>query len=465
MNYSELSKDILAKAEEIRILNSSEYISAPCIIAAVAHFCGVPYKGITPYDDRPYPEWYEEERLRYIYGRIFKAGADMINTTFTRRLSTEFWTYDRDFLFEEAASLEECAKKRNKGEISAENIFLAAVKKMHPDHRKGANPEFKEDFSIDEIISETDSNILDYVIDEIEKITAQLNKKVEIARQERDWKPAEKFAEPEAVLSAIFGNVKPSLGDNTLNLTLENFFSCKNEDLNLEIAFCEGFYYVHDNGCALHVLQRNVQDRIKFNLILDKIKEIFPLRDTKAVYEFGKISEIFSYLQMLIFIANADLYWRNLTDDGFLCDTTVEFIDDFRKEAFNTNQFLEALKRNFECRYDQNRGISLRIGMTYSANNTPVGYIFKKEETEVSITDFAMERTEGSIFENLIKQNKNISDYSVYIKRVCRRFGCDFNDGQLSLTFFEKNDSAAELLKFVNAAVLLSELGRAIDLS
>jgi len=465
MNYSELTKDILEKAEEIRILNSSEYISAPCIIAAVAHFCGVPYKGITPYDDRPYPEWYEEERLRYIYGRIFKAGADMINTTFTRRLSTEFWIYDRDFLFEEAAALEECAKKRNKGEISAENVFLAAVKKMQPDHRKGANPEFKRDFSIDEIIAETDSNIFDYVIDEIEKITAQLNKKVEIARRERDWQPAQKFAEPQRVLNAVCGSVQSSLNDKSLNLTFKNFFACKNEDLNLEIAFCEGFYYVHDNGCALRILQKNVPDRMKFNLIADKIKASVPLWDNKVVYEFGKISEIFRYLQILIFVANADLYYHNLTNNGFFCDTSVKFIDDFRKEAFNTKEFLESLKRNIECRYDQNRGVCVRIGMTYSTNTTPVGYIFKKEETAVSVSDFAMDRAEGSIFENLIKQNKRVSDYSVYIRRICRRFGCNFADEQLTLTFPEKNDPIVELMKFINAAVLLSELGCAIELS
>ncbi len=455
MNYSRLSQDILKIADEIMLQSGEEYLSARVVVMAIAQLCNSPYMGITKYDDRPYPEYYEEERLRYIFKKLFKGTPNIISHLLKKRGSVNI---DNEFSQKLNTACEITATNRGKKEIAAEYILLNTVLLLPYDQRVGVNAQYSGDFSISEILADVDENIYDFVIRSAKKVMLDLEKKLADVTAKRDWKPAEKFAEPQELLDQICQFIKTEYSKKELTVTVPCFFGAENADLILSIGYYNGVYSVHDNGSALKVLKKNTE---KFSIVFNRVKNNLSLDGENIVCNFCQWHTFLHYLQILIFVSHADLYYENLREEGLKCDNdrTFEYGEEIPKDLFSRWQ-----EDALYCKYHPDCGVMLGIYTTYSRNSTTVSFRFEKTENGVKISDNRIGKTEGEIFESFYWNNNNISQYSEFINRFCKRFGCVFDGENISLTFKYENSFVADFLSFLNLAVLLSELGDMIEL-
>lgn len=463
MNHSELLKDIIDIASNVHKEAGTEYVSAPCIIVAAAQFCNREYKGLTEYDDLFYPEWYEEERLRYLCKKVLKGSGGLVSSFIKSKLKKDYIQYDTDFLSEYAEELETEALKREKNTLSADAVLLVAVKSLKPEHRL-ATADFKADFSVSEVLAEVDKNVYSYVIYEIDDIMAKLRAKSDQAKTKRDWKPATKFAEPKEMLRMIFDAVKSEITENSLKMIIPCFFheSC---ELRLVITHFDGVYYVHDDASAVAVLRKNTQDDKKFLSVFDTINKKLSLKGDKILGAFCQVSSLLHYLQVLIFVANGDLYYENLDEEGLYSDSDIPYVPEEQGESFDAEKLLEKIKQSVFYGYDENKGLYLGLDMIYSFNNTTVSYLVETmDDGTLKISDNKKGCFEGEIFETLYGCYDDITPFSDCINKFCKRFGAYFDGENVSITT-NVDDFTSAIYRFISLAVLLSELGRLIDLS
>lgn len=465
MKNSELLNNILIRAEQIHTEQNTNFVSAPCVIIAVSELCNKTYAGLTRYDKCPYPEQYEEERLRYAYKKVFRAGGQLVGNYFRKLLKTDFSQYDTDFLNDCAQFFEKEAALREKDVLSADIVFLFAVGCLKPEHRVAAFPEYKTEFSVTSALLDIDKNIYDFVINEIEKITQKLQLKADEAKSQRDWRPASKVFEPESLPSRLFSSVKTEYKDNCLEIVLPYFFA-ESGGLRLSICRSAGAYFVHDNGCALKVLRHRTETDAEFKRVFDRIRKNLSLDGDKTVGCFCQTSALLHYLQVLIFVAHADLYYENLHEEGLYSDSDNIFPEKTKREPFDAQKLIKALTESVVGRYDKNIGLYLAVLTIYSLNSATVSFLIDETaDGRIEISDCRKGLIEGEIFESLYWDNDDITPYSSYISRFCERFGAELRQSNVYLTAENKNseDFAKAMFKFFNLAVLLSELGRMIE--
>ena len=177
MQYSEVLIKILQRAGEVQKAAQIPYLSAPAILVAVAELCGKKYHGITNYFSEHHPVWYEEERLRYLYGKMFRASGNLVSTFVMKRLSKDYSEYDVDFLKSYKTQLEMLMAERDLHVLTADIVFLLALDTIKNRTRMGLLPQYQDELCVKELLIEVDGCIYDYVISEIEKIQEQLQKK------------------------------------------------------------------------------------------------------------------------------------------------------------------------------------------------------------------------------------------------------------------------------------------------
>jgi len=464
MEHSKLLTDIIIRAEEIQKTKQTAFISAPCIIAAVAEFCACEYKGITNYDQNIYPEHFEEEGLRYIFKKVFKSSASLLSLFYKSKQRKGFSRYDFDFLKEYKSVFEKLAKERKKLALSADMVFLVAVNSLNSSHRPSANAEFCGQFSVEKALLQIDENIYDYVITENNKIIERLKSKICDAKAKRDWRPAAKFMEPDDLLCSFLSYFTTKALNGCLEIKIPHYFGDDNT-LNLTVCKNEGIYYVHDNGGALNQLKKHAKTPQNFENILNAISENLSLENGNVVGCFSQTHTFLHYLQILIFVSHADLFYKELHPKGLESDLGISFPK--QTQHFDTDRFIDKLSGKFQCFYDENRGLCLRIYTSYALNPSPVEFLIETlENDKLKISDAKKGELEGEIFESFYWGNNELSNYSDYIKGFCKRFEADFNGENISLTanYGCFDDFVCAFFKFMNLAVLLSEFGRMIEL-
>ncbi len=202
------------------------------------------------------PNFFEPERLHYLHAKLIKGRASLIIRRAFRNLKGKGLDLDTEFLSTYETEFEALAKSRNKAFVSADIVYVYAIKAFEPIHHLLLQPEYINSFSVEEIVSDIDKNIYDYVIFCIEKITERLQGKADEAKRIRDWRPAEKFMEPEQLIDKFFDSFAVTENGKSVDLTIPGFFGEDNIDLKLTVFHKKGVYYVHDNGCALAVLKK-----------------------------------------------------------------------------------------------------------------------------------------------------------------------------------------------------------------
>lgn len=130
-----------------------------------------------------------------------------------RRLQTEYLEYDVDFLEVHKEELESHMSERGLSVLTSDLVFLVALQSFSNRQRMGLHPEYLEQIYIGELLPEVNGCIYDYVISEIEKIQEELQKKSDIAKANRDWKPAAKFIEPEEMLERFYAAVQVKMDE------------------------------------------------------------------------------------------------------------------------------------------------------------------------------------------------------------------------------------------------------------
>lgn len=455
MNSSLLLKQLLDRAEVIRLECGASCLSAPCVLAAMAEKCQSPYEGITPLDAMEV-ENFEEERLRLLFRRVFRASGQLTAHVLKKNRAYD----DTDFLQENTALLKAEMQQREKKFLTADLTFLAAIRALAPEHRPGATPEFRGDFSIAEILKETDEKIFDYVVTEIGAIQRRLQEKADRAKAIRDWRPAAKFMEPEELESAFYSSIQAETEGALLKISLPHFFG-KDTALTLTLCFCDNCYFVHDNGCALSLLRQQTGTAERFDAVFDRIRKNLSAEGERVIGAFSQPWGFFHYLQTLIFVAHADLYWEQLDEQGLYCDPGIVFPQ--KGEPLDHQQLLSALKENLSFCYDINTGLSLAIGTRYSLNSHWIAYQIETLSDAIRIRDAYAGKLEGEILESFYWGHEDLRGYRAFIEPYLTRFGGELIEKDLCLSA-SKEDWLSALFRFINLAVLCSELGRLIDL-
>lgn len=450
MNRSLLLIELTERAEALRAKKGASALSAHHLLAAIAEKCGTPYEGLTPLDDKEV-EPFEEERLRYLFKRIFRGSGQLI---------ARFYQMDQGFrvadFFEcQGPLMAEIAAARGKRSLTADLAFLAALACLGADHRPAVNAAFKDDLSIPDLLRETDENIYDYTIAAIGAIQERLQKKADRAKALRDWRPAAKFMEPEALEKAFYAALQVQKEQH--GLRLPHFFG-EEKPLTLTFGFSEGCWYVHDNGDALSCLK----ERGNFDAVFARIRKNLSVEKGRIIGSFSQPWGFFHYLQTLVFAAHGDLYWQQLDEEGLYCDSDISFPRE--SEDFDFDALLSSLKEKLTFDYDEQMGLTLGIGMHYSLNSGFARFAIRSREEGLLLSDARQGATEGEILENFFWGHEDIGAYRAYLAPYLARFGGEIAENALCLKTAEKNWLPA-LFRFFNLAVLCSELGRLIDLS
>lgn len=262
------------------------------------------------------------------------------------------------------------------------------------------------------------------------------------------------------LLKALYSSITLAEADKTLTTEISGFFG--NFDLSLNFRYNDGMYYVHDNGSALLCLKANVGKESIFNEVFDAIKNNLSLDGNCVLGCFSQIQHLFHYLQILIFIAHADLYYKELSEDGlnYENDITIDPLE--ACDPIVKDDLLIMVRHGFSAGVSD-EGTYLNVGMTYSLFNNTVSYLIEEKGDKYYISDNQKGMFEGEIFESFYWDNSDLSTYNGYINGFCERFGAAFDGKNLCLTC-DKAQLVPSVYKFINLAVLLSEFGRLIEL-
>lgn len=458
MNYSELLKDVIDMAEQVQKEIGAKCVSATCIIVAVARLCAENYKGLTKHDDLLFPEAFEEERLRYLFKTVFKGGPGVIGSLMKSRLKKDGDKLDTEFFAVYKAELEAEAAKRSITVIPCDLALLVAVKSLDPELRM-SRPEFAVDFSVCDTLKAVDNSIGEYVMTETEAVIGKLKVKYQQAEKTINKRSAMKLAEPEELLGLLSKRITTEITDKSLKIHIKGFFNGI-DDLRLVITRQDGVYYVHDDASSVAVLQKNAGEC--FTNVLDAIKGNLSLNEGRVLGAFCSVSALLHFLQVLIFVANGDLYYKDL-DTGLYSDNDIKYVSADMGEGFDANELLDEIKKSISCRYDEEKGLIIAFDMIYSYNNSTVSYLIEMCDQELKISDNRKGCFEGEIFESLYARFDDIKPFKDYIQVYCKRFGADFDGENVSVST-NASHFVTDMFKFINLAVLLSELGRMIEI-
>ena len=431
----------------------SKHLSASHVAIAVAYLCKTKYTGFV-LSEYNYPR-FEEERLRYLFSKVVK-----MTSYFTMRLSLNA----KAGVVEEEFNVESCehfAESRDAKILSADVVFLCALKELHSSYKPNLKIPMTDE-SIFILLDDTDQNIYDYVIDNIEDVCSELKKKSDEAKAIRDWKPAVKFAEPEKVLGLFFENIEKSSSENIVTLKLQKFFG--STDLKISIHKSNGIYYAHDNGCAVKHLSKRINDKQKLESILKKVCHSCWIYKGRITGRFCASFSFFEYLKRLVFVSHADLYYTKVLCQLCPKEKDYFYVDAENAEVFDEQELLDVLKNGIGCSYDENQGLYCWLDAKCSLSSARIFFLIETLENRyIRFSDRRKGDREGEVFEEFYWNNDDISPYGKFICKIADRFGADFDGKDVYLTEKHENFNKA-LYKFFNMAMLFTEFGHNIAL-
>ncbi len=454
MTHTTLLDLLVKSADEIRADLGDEALCASHIATAVVCFCDKEYTGVCPSDQTYFPVRFEEERLRLIYSKEIKLKGYFKNILSRKEIRDGEEPFDFHFC-------EKIATARNAHVLSADVLFLCALKQLGDKARKvicGAGSE-------EEILArllDTDGIIYDYVIESVEKVRLALEKKAEEAKHLRDWKPARKFAESATLSDLFFSRMEVTERDGRIHLKIPKFFGTS--DLKLTVHSAGGVWYVHDNGCAIRHLSRHLGDQRKLETVLKKVCHSRLIQKGKVVGNFSTAYRFFYYLQKLVFIAHADLYYTKAEKPLYTKDKGEVYVPFDKAENTDASLLLHELKKGIWFSYDENEGLTVSLDTLFSLFSTRPAFALETLENGlIRVRDLRAGKTEGEIFEAFYWDHEDLAPYTDFIRKFADRFGAEFDGKSLYLEEnAEKHFSA--LCRFFNLAVLLSEVGHDIAL-
>ncbi len=249
--------------------------------------------------------------------------------------------------------------------------------------------------------------------------------------------------------------------DKTVEAKVPAFFAVTGDDLHLTFCYSDEIFYVHDNGGAVAQLRQRVKNEEELTDILKIIGTNLSFDGNKTVGAFCQAHTFFRYAQMLVFVANADLYYKVLDDDGLTFDSDIVLPDHPQKIDPN------GLKGIFEngVYFSVNNDGSYRITpqMFYSTFSTFASYQIELTETDVKISDFRKGNIEGELFEAFYWDHDDITKYGDELQPYLNRFNADFDGKDVFVSDSAENVVEA-IMRFFSLSVLLSEFGGLIQL-
>ncbi len=454
MVRSPLVDQLLEKAELIRASCGGEVLNASHVAAAVVDYCSREYTGICISDGRFQPVLFEEERLRLVYSKVIRLKGYLKNLLYR----TEFARSESPFDF---SMCEKITVVRNKPVISADTMFLCTLIQL-PEKAEKVVFGVKSEEDILARLSETDRGVYDYVLEGIEKVRLALDEKANTAKKMRDWKPAGKLAEPEELPEMLFSRVQTCERGNCLDLKIPGFFG--KASLKLTVHQVGDVWYLHDNGCAIRHLSNRLNDDEKLKRALKKVCHAALIQKGRVVGNFSNALRFFYYLQRLVFIAHADLYYTKAEKALYTKDYDEVYVPFGYADPMNRELLSETLKKGILVSYDENQGLRIGIDTLFSLFSTHPAFALETvDDGLLRIRDGRLGQEEGEIFEAFYWDHGNLSPYTAFIRKFTDRFGAEFDGESVSLTE-NKEKYFSALCRFFNLAVLLSELGGRIAL-
>lgn len=478
MKQTELLSKILEKAEEVKIEYNGEELSAFHIAVAFADFCSTEYNGFSVSDKTFFPNWYEEERLRLIYGKVLK------NSSFFKlRLKKAIKEGSKEYSAFDFSECERIAAERDNEILSSDLVLLCVLKEVMPECRPIYRVEVNEG-TIIPLLEFIDANIYDYTVKSVEAVCNKLMEKANLAAYKRDWKPAEKFIEPQELMNQLFDGISLNFNNNVLQITIPKFL--RETDLKLSIYKVNDCYVIHDNGCAVECLSKRI-DNTRLQKALDLIWGKSNVQDNKIFTKFNDVKSVLYFIQEVILTANADLYYEYFKEELFGHRRYIEPLSVLEKEQqaeeFDLHSFIDDLKETVTVNYEEERGLLLRLDSKYCNCSYKIKLLIETLDDGTLRFSDAYKNTKyetGEMLEafNSGSEAKYDDMYYEVMQKLAKPFGMEF-DMTSSIIFPEyrgyrhnhKNpymlSSAdgwiSDFYNFMNSAVLISVVADRIN--
>lgn len=457
MTHTVLLKEILERANRIKEEFGSENLCASHIVVAVTDFCRTKYTGFSVSDMTCWPNRFEEERLRYLFKKETRV-ADYFRIRLSRNA--------KEGVREEAFDISGCeriAALRGAETLSSDVVFLCALAKIHESYRRAVRSAQSEE-SVLALLQDTDLNVYNFVIENIQSVCAELKKKADTAAAIRDWKPAAKFVEPEALIQLVLEGIETKHTGNITTVKIPKFFG--NTGLTLSIHKVDGIYYVHDNRCALRYLARTIRDVTKYERAVRKVCHSARIDRGRITGSFVDIYGFTYYLKDLVFVAHADLYYPRAK--GQLCfkDKGYVYIPADKAEPFDAESLINMLKESVNAYYDEETGLCCWLKASNSPFQTRYSFLVETlDDGSIRFSDRLKGKYEGELLEPCYwyHDGNDISVYRKLFTKLADRFGGEFDGKNFYLTAKSK-DFRHALFRFFQLAVLVSGLGHNIAL-
>ena len=454
MVQSLLVKQILNNAEAIKNEFNSDALYASHIAVAFEDFCATQYTGFSFRDNEAIIARFEEERVRYLFSETLR-----LHSFFRKALGMQ----SRHSVSEEEFDINSCIpfmELRDTVFLTADILLLCTLKSLKSPYSKILKAEINDE-AVSDLFKIADESIFDYVIEKIDNISNSLKEKAQRARDIRDWKPAPKFTEPEELSEIFFEKIKKKKTGNITTLTFPGFFGTS--DLKISIHKVGEIYYAHDNGCAIKNLSKRLTDKEKRERALNKICNSCWLDKSRVTGSFASPGYFLSYLQKLVLVAHADLYYTRATRQLYQKEKGYTYMNERLAEAFDEQELLNALKKNIGFGYDINEGLYFWLDASYAFSSTKPAFLIEcPDSRKIRISDKRKGKFEGEILEAFYWENNNISLHSRFVSKIAARFDADFDGENFYLTD-KKEQPVRAMFKFFNLSILLSHFGHDIS--
>lgn len=457
MTHTVLLKEILEKANDVKVEFGSEYLYASHIVVAVADFCKIKYTGFSISDMTYWPNRFEEERLRYLFAKETRVASH-----FRKHLShnTKLGVQEEAF---DIACCERIATLRGAEVLSSDVVFLCALTKLHESYTVAVR-HILSDESVMMLLQDTDTNIYTYVIENIQSLCAELRKKAEEAASIRDWKPAAKFVEPERLIQLVFDGIETKHAGNITTVKIPKFFG--NAGLTLSIHRAGDIYYIHDNRCALKHLARKIKDPSKYERAIRKVCHSARIDNGRITGSFVDVTGFMYYIKDLVFVAQAELYYPRAKCQLCFKDKGYVYIPESKAEPFDEASLINMLKEGVIASYEEDEGLCCRLKAGNSPFQTRYSFLIETlDDGRIRFSDRRKGKYEGELFEPCYwyHDSKDISVYRRFLSKLACRFGGEFDGKDIYLTAKSKDFQNA-LFRFFQLAVLVSKFGHNIAL-
>ena len=458
MKQTELLELILEKARRVQEEFGSEELYASHIAAAVTDFCRTKYMGISVSDRTFWPVRFEEERLRYVFEKETRvASYYRLRLSIHTKAGIQEEPFDWNFC-------ERIAEARGAEILSADVVFLCALATLHIAYSRTVKTVNSEQAILARLL-DTDGKIYDYVVENIEALCRELQKKAAEAAAIRDWKPAAKFAEPEEVLSLAFQGIEIAHDGFVTTIRIPRFF--EDTDLTLTIHQVDGIYYIRDNRCALEYLADTLRDEEgSYERAIKKVCHRHRMDNGSITGCFTTVEGFLQYLKELTYVARAAIYFRRLKKQLCVSQGADGYLPLDRAQPFDAGELVEMLRTVLNTDYTQEEGLT--CAMAFGNGFSGLRYVFQVESLEdghIRFRDIRKGRYEGEILECVYWYHgeEEISCFRQPFSQLAGFFGGEFDGREFSLTVKTK-DFQWGLYQFFQLVMVVSVLGDAIAL-